>query len=559
MTAPTSKSASTEISAANPAGEKLSVLEKVGYGLGDTASNLYWKLFEYFLIYFYTDVFGISSKAAGTMLLVTKIWDAMNDPMMGYIADRTRTTWGRFRPYLLWMSVPLAITGILTFYVPDLSPGGKLAYSYVTYTLVMMAYTAINIPYGALMGVITPNSLERTSVSTYRFVAAFIGGIVVQSFTLGLVNWFGRTGQVNQDGAAVVSEQAGFFWTVLLFAVVACVLFTITFLTTRERVQPEVSQPSTFREDLRFVTTSFKLHQIVLIGLSLLVSLSFAFDPKVLMWVGGCYLALSAVSLIATQTLKPKGSTAAGISSLENDFNDLLGNRPWLVLFFFGLFQLIAAFLRGGATLYYFKYFVGDDRWTSAFLVAGSIAAIAGMLLTRQMTALFGKKMLMIYMNIGTAICTALLYFVAPTQIWLMFALHIVGAFISGPSPVLLWAMYADVADYSEWKFRRRATGLVFSAATFSQKMGCALGAAMTGWVLGWIGYQQPVDGKAVEQSAETLFGLSVMMSLIPAAFLVAAAACLVFYEISQQLATVIEADLKSRRSTEPSSEGASS
>ncbi|MFM7118407.1 MAG: MFS transporter, partial [Planctomycetota bacterium] len=296
----------------SPAEEKLSVLEKVGYGLGDTASNLYWKLFEYFLLYFYTDVFGISSKAAGTMLLVTKIWDAMNDPMMGYIADRTRTTWGRFRPYLLWMSVPLAITGVLTFYVPDLSPNGKLAYSYVTYTLVMMAYTAINIPYGALMGVITPNSLERTSVSTYRFVAAFIGGIVVQSFTLSLVNWFGRTGQVNPEGVAIVSEQAGFFWTVLLFAIVACLLFTVTFLTTRERVQPEVSQPSTFREDLRFVTTSFKLHQIILIGLSLLVALSLAFDPKVLTWVGGCYLGLTVLSLVATKVLGSKNTAAAG-------------------------------------------------------------------------------------------------------------------------------------------------------------------------------------------------------------------------------------------------------
>jgi len=558
MTAPTTKSGSSEPSTAKRGEEKLGVLEKIGYGLGDTASNLYWKLFEYFLLYFYTDVFGISSKAAGTMLLVTKIWDAMNDPMMGYLADRTRTSWGRFRPYLLWMSVPLAITGVLTFYVPDLSPGGKLAYSYVTYTLVMMAYTAINIPYGALMGVITPNSLERTSVSTYRFVAAFIGGIIVQSFTLSLVNWFGNTGKLDDKGGAIISEQTGFFWTVLLFALVAIVLFTITFFTTRERVQPEVTQPSTFRADLRFFVTSFKLHQILLVGLSVLVALSFAFDPQVLKWVVVTYLVLSAVSFFATKALRTGSSDSEGVSSLENDFNDLIGNRPWLVLFFFGLFQLIAAFLRGGATLYYFKYFVGDDRWTSAFLVAGSLAAIAGMLLTRQMTAVFGKKMLMIYMNVGTAICTALLYFVAPSQIWLMFALHIIGAFISGPSPVLLWAMYADVADYSEWKFRRRATGLVFSAATFSQKMGCALGAAMTGWVLGWIGYQQPVEGVAIQQSELTLFGLRVMMSLIPAAFLVAAAACLVFYEITQQLANEIETELKSRRSTEPSTGGAS-
>lgn len=206
---------------ANADYHKLAITEKVGYGLGDTASNLYWKFFEYFLLYFYTDVFGLSSKAAGTMLLVTKIWDAVNDPLIGYLADRTKTAWGRFRPYLIWMSVPFAVTGILTFYVPDVGPGGKLVYAYITYTLVMMAYTAINIPYGALMGVISADSLERTSVSTYRFVAAFLGGIVVQYFTLQLVEWFGGgTETIIVDGVtktAVVNESAGFFWTMVVY------------------------------------------------------------------------------------------------------------------------------------------------------------------------------------------------------------------------------------------------------------------------------------------------------------------------------------------------------
>ena len=178
------------------ADQRLSWREKVGYGLGDTASNLYWKTFEFFLMYFYTDVFGIKAGAAGTMLLVTRIWDAINDPLVGYFADRTRTAWGSFRPYLVWMCIPFAITGVLTFYTPNLSDNGKLVYAYITYTLVMMAYTAINIPYGALMGVISASSLERTSVSTYRFVLAFVGGIVVQYFTLDLVAFFGGTESV---------------------------------------------------------------------------------------------------------------------------------------------------------------------------------------------------------------------------------------------------------------------------------------------------------------------------------------------------------------------------
>lgn len=531
--------------------EKLTVVEKVGYGLGDTASNFYWKFFEFFLMYFYTDVFGITAKAAGTMLLITKIWDALNDPIFGYLADRTRTSWGRFRPYLLWMSLPFAITGILTFYTPDLSAQGKLIYAYVTYTLVMMAYTAINIPYGSLMGVITGDSLERTSVSTYRFVAAFAGGIVIQYFTLKLVAFFGGSQTAIVDGVAktkVLNEQAGFFWTMVVFALSAMVLFWITFATTRERVHPETNQESTLGADFHFLVTSRKIHQLMLIGLSLLIGLSTQFQWSVFQWVLVAYAGLSAVSLAVSSWFRASVAAAPGVSTLELDVNDLLGNRPWMTLFGFGLFQLMAAFVRGGATMYYFKYFVGDDSHVAMFFVSASLAAIVGMLLTKPLTAIFGKKLLMIGMNLGTAVCTALFYFLEPDQVGWMYALAILGAFISGPSPVLLWAMYADVADYSEWKHRRRATGMIFSAATFSQKMGVALGAAVTGWILAGIGYQPPVDGAEILQSTQTLLGLKWMMSLLPAGLLVAAALALCFYGINRKLMAEIEAELQQRR-----------
>jgi GPH family glycoside/pentoside/hexuronide:cation symporter len=254
------------------------------------------------------------------------------------------------------------------------------------------------------------------------------------------------------------------------------------------------------------------------------------------------------VSLIVVRWRATIAEASPAVSSLELDFNNLLRNRPWMVLFSFGLFQLMAAFLRGGATLYYFKYYVLEAGYVASFLVAGSVAAIGGMLLTRQMTALFGKQKLMIYMNVGTALFTALFFLAKPQQIGLQYSLHVLGSFISGPSPVLLWAMYADVADFSEWKFGRRATGLIFSAATFSQKMGVALGAAMTGWVLDWIGYQQPIDGVDVAQNAQTLHGLRLMMSLLPAGLLLAAAGSMLFYDINQQLLTQIESDLQQRR-----------
>ena len=308
--------------------QRLSWREKVGYGLGDTASNLFWKTFEFFLMYFYTDVFGIKAGAAGTMLLVTRIWDAINDPLVGYFADRTRTAWGSFRPYLIWMCVPFAITGILTFYTPDLSDSGKLIYAYVTYTLVMMAYTAINIPYGALMGVISASSLERTSVSTYRFVLAFVGGIIVQYFTLDLVGLFGGTESIVVEGVEttrVLNEQKGFFWTMVVFSFAAVILFLITFVTTTERVMPEVQKTSTYQADLNFLFTSTKLHQVIVGGLSLLAILATQFSLDKLPWIIGCYVALSLAGLLLKFVCQNRGKglgTQGQPSSLELDFNE---------------------------------------------------------------------------------------------------------------------------------------------------------------------------------------------------------------------------------------------
>lgn len=533
------------------AGQHLSVKEKVGYGLGDTASNLYWKTFEFFLMYFYTDVFGLTAKSAGTMMLVTRIWDAINDPLVGYLADRTKTTWGRFRPYLAWMALPFAITGIMTFYTPDLGPGGKLIYAYVTYTLVMMAYTAINIPYGALMGVISPSSLERTSVSTYRFVAAFCGGIVVQYCTLSMVEWFGGgVVEIMVDGVTkekVVNEQAGFFYTMIVFSVAAVILFLITFATTKERVEPEVSQGSTYQADWRFLLTSFKLHQILLGGLTALSLLATGFSTDSLLWIVYGYGILS-VAALTVRFFALQKPTPESDSTLEQDFNDLLQNRPWMVLFGFGLLQLMGLFVRGGAILYYFKYYCQNTDVVPMFWVLGSICGIFGMLLTKKLTSIFGKKMLMIYMNTGVALLTASFFFLGSEQIYLMFAIHLLASFIGGPSPVLLWAMYADSADFSEWKNHRRATGLVFSAATFSQKMGCAVGAAMTGFALDFYQYTPPVDGAEQSQSETTLNGLCMMMSLMPATFFLLAAACLALYNISEPVLEEMERDLQARK-----------
>ena len=217
---------------------RISIGEKVGYSLGDTASNLFFQTFMLFLTYFYTDVFGISAAAVATMFLVTRIWDAVNDPMMGMIADRTNTRMGKFRPFMLWFSLPFGVICFLMFVTPDFSYTGKVIYAFITYTLAMMMYTAFNVPYSALMGVITPNSQERTVVSSYRFVAAFIGGIIVQSTLMVLARKLGGG-----------NEPLGWQWAMAIMAGLAVFLILIAFATTKERVHPPAGQKSTFKQD----------------------------------------------------------------------------------------------------------------------------------------------------------------------------------------------------------------------------------------------------------------------------------------------------------------------
>ena len=220
------------------AASRLGWAEKLGYGAGDMASCLYFGIFMNFLAIFYTDVFGIAPAALGTMLLFTRTWDWINDPIMGAIADRTRTKMGKFRPWLLWMIIPYVLFGILTFTTFDLSPTGKLVYAYFTYTMLMMVYTAINVPYGALMGVMTANSAERTLLASFRFVGANAG---IFGVTLILPILVKSIGQGN--------EQLGYTGAVAVLGCLAGGLFFVTFKTTTERVyQPERKQQSFLRE-----------------------------------------------------------------------------------------------------------------------------------------------------------------------------------------------------------------------------------------------------------------------------------------------------------------------
>ncbi len=239
----------------------LSFSEKVGYGLGDMASNFYLGFFGLFLLYYYTDVYGLAPAAVGTMLLVTKFVDAISDPAMGLIADRTNSRWGKYRPYLLWIAIPYGLTGFVVFFGPELSDTGKLVYAYVTYTAVMLAYTAINVPYSALLAVISPVAEERTKATQFRFVFASAGTLAVAAFATSLTNWLGGG-----------DELLGFRLTMAVFAVLSIVLFWTTFATTRERISPQ-PHVSSVREDFGALARNFSWLVLVAAGVLVITGL----------------------------------------------------------------------------------------------------------------------------------------------------------------------------------------------------------------------------------------------------------------------------------------------
>jgi glycoside/pentoside/hexuronide:cation symporter, GPH family len=442
--------------------EKLSIKEKVGYALGDTAANLIFQTMVMFQLVFYTDTFGISAISAGTILVVVRIFDAIFDPIMGIVADRTKTRWGKFRPWVLWTAIPFGVMGFLTFVTPDLSLSGKITYAYTTYILLMMVYSMNNLPYSALSGVITGDLGERTSLSSYRFVFAMIAQLVIQGLALPMVNYFGQG-----------DSAKGYQFTMGIFSAIAIVLFFITFSTTKERIQPEPNQKA----------------------------------------------------------------------SVKEHYHDLSKNGPWLVMFILTVVLFITLSMRGSVVLYYFKYYVGSEDFFSMFNVLGTIATIIGIFFSKGLSMRYGKRNVFIGGLIGTAIFAALFVFLPPTAITLMFTLEILRQLAYGFTIPLLWAMMADVADYSEWKNKRRATGIVFSAIVFGLKAGLGFGGAITGFMLSLYGYVPNVA-----QTADALTGIKMTMSIIPALTFGLCAVILCFYRINKKLEIQITDELTERR-----------
>lgn len=463
--------------------QKLPLREMLAYGCGDFASVLFWQTFMKYLPFFYTEIFGIGAAALATMLLVSRVLDGFFDPAIGMWADRTETRWGKFRPFILFGAVPFAVMGVLTFTTPNFADSGKLIWAYVTYNGLMLMYTVVNIPYTAMLGVMTGVAAERTRLSSIKFMFAFAAGMVISAVLLPLARVLG------DDGA---NPQQGWQLSFVFVGLVSFAFFMVTVFGTRERIQPTADESASVVRDVKFLVT----------------------------------------------------------------------NRPWLLLLATTLTWVLYVSLRSSVFAHYFKYYVFESDMTrtlplfgvdltfdglvSAINTAGQAASVLGVLATATLASKFRKGPMFVFCFVLGMLATISYYFIPPTNVNLLFIMDVLGSATGAPIPVLLWSMYADTADYGEWKSGRRTTGLVFSASTMGQKVGWAFGPFVAFHLLSNVGFVANVEpSPAVKDS------LVVLMSLAPAVLALASMALFYFYPLNDARMAKIEADLESRRQVE--------
>jgi len=466
---------------------KITLKEKIGYGFGDMASSMFWKIFGMYLAFFYTDVFGLPAAAAGTLFLITRIFDAVSDPVMGMIADRTKSRWGKYRPYLLWGAVPFAIVGAITFYTPDFGASGKLAYAYVTYILMMTVYSVVNIPYASLLGVMSPHPHERNTLSSYRMSFAFIGSFITFMLLQPLVDYFGRGGERSAI-ENISTEPMAWMKAVTIIGLICVVLFYFCFRFTRERV---------------------------------------------------------------VEIIKPKQT------SILKDLKLLVRNKPWWILVAAGLSALMFNALRDTVAVYYFKYHIVDNYrmqatgWTltTIYFLVGQAANLLGVVMAASLSNKFGKKSTYITAMALAAFLSCGFFFVE--NIAGLMALQIAVSICAGYVLPLLWSMFSDICDHQEITTGRRTTGLIFSSSSMSQKFGWAIGPAMVLWMLAAFGYVTPVGAETVVQPESALFGMKLLISLLPTAACLLAVICMMFYPITDKKVRENAEELEKRRKNE--------
>jgi GPH family glycoside/pentoside/hexuronide:cation symporter len=487
--------------------EKLSVGEKIGYGFGDAAANFVFQTMLIFQLGFYTDVFGISAVAAGTLLLVGRFWDAVFDPFMGVVADRTNTRWGKFRPWVLWSAIPFAVMFVLAFTTPDFGATGKVIYAYVTYILLMTIYSVNNLPYSALNGVITGDVNERTSLSSYRFFFAMSASFLVQGLMLPLVGKFGHG-----DAAA------GWTWTIGLFATLSVIFFVITFFSVRERIHPDPNQKSSPKQD--FADLLKNKPWISMFVLTLFVFITLALWGSGMFYYFTYYLGKDQLFAFLQSWGLVTAAESAHVTT--SWWHDLLN-----------AFGLIAKEDRSNVTSVAF----------SVFNMSGQLVMILGVLASKWLSIRFGKRLVFLVGLSFTTLFTLSFIIVPPEAVELTFVLNALKSLAYGPTIPLLWAMMADVADFAEWRTHRRATGVVFAGIVFALKAGLGFGGAICGWLLATYGYVPNVV-----QSDSALLGIRLTGSVYPAITFLVGVIALLFYGITKKLNLQIQDELAERR-----------
>ncbi|MBT8191581.1 MAG: MFS transporter [Bacteroidia bacterium] len=485
---------------------KLSFKEKFGYGLGDTACHFAWDMAGMFLFFYFTDVYGISAAVAGTIMLVARVWDAISDPLIGIIADRTNTKNGKFRPYMVWFAIPLGVSLVLLFTTPDFDETGKIIWAACMYLFLSTAYTAVNLPYSALSGVMTADSAERTQLNQYRFFMGFLGMFIV-SFTMYAKNYlitdevlmyaqsinlpqeallfiqehnWGSARELDTSGGLkdviVNNERKAFQFIAIVMAIIGTVFLFISYAMTKERIQPPENQKSNLKEDIK----------------------------------------------------------------------NVFGVKAWLILFILGIITFVLINIQGAVINQYFKYYVGNENGATLLYTLTTVSLIIGVLFATPLTKRFEKRTVYLACSAISGLFTIALFIPGKDDFYMLHTINVLSKLAIAPTIPLLWSMIADTADFSEWKNNRRATGLFFSATTFAQKIGGGIAVALAGLLLTMAKY----DGEAIQQTDESIMALKMSFSVIPGVLYLLTAALLFWYDLDDSKVEKIKLELTERRTS---------
>ena len=529
---------------------KLSIKEKIGYALGDGAANIAWRGVSTFLFIFYTDVFGLNPAAVGLLFLIARFGDGVTDVIMGVICDRTNSKYGKFRPWILWSAIPLGIILSLLFTSPDLSPTGKIVYAYTMYITFTLVYTANNIPYGALMAVMTGDDKERTSLGSYRMVGAFIGGMVIQGVLLFLVAWFGNINPtVNVDNLEAKKYEVTVSATEDVKNVSIRTKDGIALFSWADApVNDKTNVPT---QGKSFSMEAQKDYSFIVTGEEDLESEKISIIDQKRGYRNAIYLLSVFLSLFMILTFAatkervqpPKDQE----TDLVKDLKDLIRNRPWIVLLVIGMLFNVFNSIKQGIVVIYFTHFLHNPFLTASYLVVLALASIAGAMITTPLGKRYGKRNLFIAALIFSGVINALFVICSPENTAGIFTIGIIGEIGSAIFPTLFFAMLGDAADYSEYKNGRRATGLVYSAGSFATKFGGGIAGAIIGLVLASFHY----NGQNEVAIQGAVPGIIMLMSWIPSIIALVTAGFMTLYPLTQKKMDEITIELNSRRANE--------